>query len=206
MAHGDEHRGGAPGRGVAGAIEQTKVTNDAVAYIRSLAEATGRNADWAEQAVRESVSISAEEAVRINVADRPRALERSVAAGARRRDADGGRRTNRDAGRQHETPQDPTTCSMSWGPAPAAQPVRPRPGVPVLLPGLILIVVELLHPGISGARVARHDPPGDERLISFGLLPVRLGGVVLLIASAVFFLLEFKHPPWVSGLSPPWAA
>src|SRR5206468_7736910 len=55
--------------GVSGAIEQDKVTNDAAAYIRSLAEQWGRNADWAEDAVRNSVSISAEEAVRIHVAD-----------------------------------------------------------------------------------------------------------------------------------------
>jgi membrane-bound serine protease (ClpP class) len=40
-----------------------KVTNDAVARIRSLAEAQERNADWAESAVREAASISAREAV-----------------------------------------------------------------------------------------------------------------------------------------------
>ena len=40
-----------------------KVTNDAVAYIRGLAQARGRNADWAEQAVRSSVNITAQEAL-----------------------------------------------------------------------------------------------------------------------------------------------
>jgi membrane-bound serine protease (ClpP class) len=35
-----------------------KITNDAVAYIRSIAEKNGRNADWAEEAVRKSVSIT----------------------------------------------------------------------------------------------------------------------------------------------------
>jgi membrane-bound serine protease (ClpP class) len=55
-----------------GDIEGTlgrKVTNDAVAYIRSIAELRGRNADWAEQAVREAVAVSASEAVSLDVVD-----------------------------------------------------------------------------------------------------------------------------------------
>jgi membrane-bound serine protease (ClpP class) len=46
-----------------------KVTNDAVALIRGLAERRGRNADWAERAVRESVNVSAEEALQLKVVD-----------------------------------------------------------------------------------------------------------------------------------------
>jgi membrane-bound serine protease (ClpP class) len=46
-----------------------KVTNDAVAYIRGLAEMRGRNADWAEKAVREAVSLSAEQAAKLKVID-----------------------------------------------------------------------------------------------------------------------------------------
>jgi len=46
-----------------------KVTNDSVAFIRNLAEQRGHNADWAEKAVRESVSIQAEEAVKLKVVD-----------------------------------------------------------------------------------------------------------------------------------------
>lgn len=48
---------------------QRKVVNDAVAKIRSLAERRGRNADWAEQAVREAVNITAEQAAALNVVD-----------------------------------------------------------------------------------------------------------------------------------------
>ena len=46
-----------------------KVVNDAAAYIRSLAELRNRNSQWAELAVVKSVSISAEEAKRLNVID-----------------------------------------------------------------------------------------------------------------------------------------
>ena len=46
-----------------------KVTNDAAADIRGIAKHRGRNEEWAEQAVRESVSITGDEAVELNVVD-----------------------------------------------------------------------------------------------------------------------------------------
>lgn len=46
-----------------------KVLNDAVAYIRGLAEMRGRNADWAEQAVREGVNLGSTEALELKVID-----------------------------------------------------------------------------------------------------------------------------------------
>lgn len=51
-----------------GALER-KMVNDAVAYIKSLANRHGRNAEWAEQAVREAVSLTAEEALEAGVID-----------------------------------------------------------------------------------------------------------------------------------------
>ncbi|MGH8666530.1 MAG: NfeD family protein, partial [Burkholderiales bacterium] len=48
---------------------RAKQVNDAAAYLRGLAQMRGRNAEWAERAVRESVSLSAEEAVREDVVD-----------------------------------------------------------------------------------------------------------------------------------------
>ncbi len=46
-----------------------KALNDAIAYIRGLAQMRGRNVEWAEKAVREAASLPAEEAVKQNVAD-----------------------------------------------------------------------------------------------------------------------------------------
>lgn len=47
----------------------TKVMNDAVAFIRSIAELRGRNADWAEDAVRNAVAINSSDAVSMHVVD-----------------------------------------------------------------------------------------------------------------------------------------
>jgi membrane-bound serine protease (ClpP class) len=46
-----------------------KIENDAAAFIRSVAIERGRNADWAEKAVRQAVSITEREAVRLKVVD-----------------------------------------------------------------------------------------------------------------------------------------
>ncbi|MDP2784689.1 MAG: nodulation protein NfeD [Sulfurimicrobium sp.] len=46
-----------------------KQVSDAAAYIRSLAQLRGRNAEWAEQAVREAVSLPAEDALKLKVVD-----------------------------------------------------------------------------------------------------------------------------------------
>ncbi len=50
-------------------VMEEKVTNWAVAYIRSIAEKRGRNADWAEQAVRRSISCTEKEALKQGVID-----------------------------------------------------------------------------------------------------------------------------------------
>jgi membrane-bound serine protease (ClpP class) len=55
-----------------GKIDKTmaeKVTNDASAYIKSLAESRGRNAQWAEEAVRKSVSVTESQALKLHIVD-----------------------------------------------------------------------------------------------------------------------------------------
>jgi membrane-bound serine protease (ClpP class) len=48
---------------------KNKVTNDAIAYIRGLADSRGRNADWAEKAVRDGADVPAKDALDLNVID-----------------------------------------------------------------------------------------------------------------------------------------
>jgi membrane-bound serine protease (ClpP class) len=56
------------GSDIEGALGR-KVMNDSVSYIRGIAQLRGRNADWAEQAVRDAVSVNQDEAVSLNVVD-----------------------------------------------------------------------------------------------------------------------------------------
>lgn len=64
---------GAPGGDASAAAQQSKMerkqVNDAAAYLRGLAQMRGRNVDWAERAVREAVSLPADEALREHVVD-----------------------------------------------------------------------------------------------------------------------------------------
>ncbi|MFP5403318.1 MAG: NfeD family protein [Gammaproteobacteria bacterium] len=58
-----------PAKPPAGDAKTRKVVHDAAAYIRGLAELRGRNAEWAERAVREAVSLPADEALALKVID-----------------------------------------------------------------------------------------------------------------------------------------
>jgi len=185
--------------GVAGAIEQQKVTNDAAAYIQTLADLRGRNAEWARKAVIDSVSIPAQEALRIDVIDVIAPSEQALLD-----QIDG--RTVQVAGSQTVTLHTAGATIEIRNPGLGAQILHtlltPDFAFIFFYLGLGLIIVELLHPGLS--------VPGILGLLSlvaafvtFGLLPVQLIGVALLLASALFFLLELKHPglgvPTVGG-------
>jgi membrane-bound serine protease (ClpP class) len=185
--------------GVAGAVEQDKVTNDAAAFIASLAHDTGRNEDWARRAVTESVALPAEQAVGQHVADHLEATPEAFL-----NDVDGASATTA-AGTVtvHTAGADLQRQDPGVGVALLHGLIDPNLAFVFFYVGLVLIVIELLHPGISVPGVA-----GTLLLVSsvvaFGILPVRLGGLVLLAASVVLFLAELKHPglglPLAGGL------
>src|SRR5271157_2558496 len=57
------------GMGASDKTMMKKVENDAVAYVRGIADKRGRNADWVEKSVRKSESVTAEEALKLKVID-----------------------------------------------------------------------------------------------------------------------------------------
>lgn len=64
-----DEQAGRPDKPLKGTAMERKMINDAAAYIRGLALRHGRNAEWAERAVREAVNLTAEDALEINVID-----------------------------------------------------------------------------------------------------------------------------------------
>ena len=193
--------------GVSGAIEIKKVTNDAAAYIRSLAQQWGRNADAAEQAVREATSWSAEDAVRIRLVDTIASSEGTllnIVGGC------AAPSTPIVTGLLAKSGPVSGLCGaaiddrrMGFGASLLHSLITPDFAFIFFYAGIILIIVEFLHPGISVPGIV-----GSLFLIfsfvSIGMLPVRLSGVILLVLSALCFLVELKHPglglPLIGGL------
>ena len=180
--------------GLSGAIELSKAENDAAAYIRSLAELHGRNADWAERAVRESVSATAQEALDLGVVDLvaddvPALLaavdDRSVTV------ADGREVVLRTTGLTVEA------RSLGWIASVLHTLLDPNLTFLFFYAGIALIALELFVPGgvlgVTGGILLALS------VIALGMLPVDLLGVVLLLASVAFFLLELKLPGTAVG-------
>ena len=176
--------------GLSGAIGSDKAVNDAAAYIRSLAETYGRNADMAESFVRSAESITAETALSADVIDAIAPTAEALLV-----DIDG---------RQVRLGDGTTTTLATQGWVLEDQPMGgfigflhslldPNLAFIFFWVGLALIVLELLVPGhvFSGTI-------GTILLIlsvvSFGLLPVQLVGIALLIGAVVLMIVELNAP------------
>jgi membrane-bound serine protease (ClpP class) len=175
--------------GVSGAIEQQKVKSDAAAFIRSLAQQKGRNADWAASAVTEAVSASAKEALRLHAIDLVAVDQAHLLA-------------RLDGQTVTKNGQTLTLGTRGASIEERSMPIASNLLHHLLTPdlaflffylGIGLLIAELLHPGLSIPGVL-----GVLSLLAagsaFGMLPVQLIGIVLLVASAGFLLLELKHP------------
>jgi membrane-bound serine protease (ClpP class) len=160
-----------------------KVVNDAVASIRSLAEEHDRNADWAEDAVRDAANVSAREALELDVVD---VVAPSLPALLEEID---GRRTVPKGLVVQTAGATVETVEMSLWTRILDTIIDPNIIVLLMSLGLLGITVEILNPGLIF--------PGTVGAISlvvglFGLqvLPISWAGVLLLLLAAAFFAAE----------------
>ena len=176
--------------GIGGVTLARKIEQDAAATIRGLAEQRGRNAELASRFVTESKSITAQEALDGNIIDLIASSERELltrADGMSVQVADGATVTVHTAGAAIQN------VDMTPGVGFLHNLFDPNLAFIFFWLGLALIVLELIVPGhvFSGTI-------GTILLLisiaSFGLLPVRLIGIALLVASVVFFVVELKVP------------
>jgi membrane-bound serine protease (ClpP class) len=167
-----------------------KILNDAVARIRGLADLHGRNADWCEKAVRDSVNIGSSEAVSLHVAD----LEaHDLAALLKQID-----------GRTAHRPHGSDVTFKTAGAEVVDIPMSPlqfllhaliNPDVAYLLMlvaiyGLIAEVTTpgAVFPGVIGVISAL------LALVSLTSLPINIAGALLILFAFVLFVVDIKAP------------
>ena len=166
---------------------EEKVVNDAAAYIRSIAESRGRNADWAEQAVRESVSITEAEALEMNVIDLTASTLDDLLSQLNGRTVtliDGSTVTLNTAGAVvNET-------EMNWIQDFLYAISDPTIAYILLSIGSLGIMAEIFNPGLIFPGII-----GAISLLlafySLGTLPVNWTGVLLIILAFGLFIAEF---------------
>jgi membrane-bound serine protease (ClpP class) len=162
-----------------------KVENDTAAFARSIAKARGRNADWAEKAVRQSVSATAGEALKLKVIDLVAPDLRTVL-----READG-RVVEVKSGKRTLHTRDATIepLDMTLRQKTLAFLSDPNVVAILMLIGTLGIALEFYHPGsiIPGAVGAFCLLLA---FLSMRIIPVNVGAVVLLIAGVGLLVAE----------------
>jgi membrane-bound serine protease (ClpP class) len=164
-----------------------KIENDAAAFVRTLAIERGRNADWAEKAVRESVSITEREAVKLKVVDFVADSIPDLLAKA--------------DGRTVKTAKGPVTLATRNAVVTAIEigfrdrflNVITDPNVAYILMmlGMLGLFFELSNPGVILPGVI-----GGISLIlaffAFQSLPINFAGLLLILFAIVLFIAEIK--------------
>ena len=182
-------------------VMDEKATSDAAALVRSVATTRGRNAEWAERAVRENLSVTADEALEQNVID---LIAEDLDDLLRQLD-----------GREVPTSSGPVVLRTEGAPV-ERRPMNvverfmhiisdPNIAYLLLASGSLLLIAELADPGLS--------LPGIASVVCFilafmalGSLPVNWAGVVLLGVAVIFFvvglLTDTEAIVTVAGLVP----
>jgi membrane-bound serine protease (ClpP class) len=167
-----------------------KVTNDAAAQIRALAELRGRNAEWAESAVRDAASVNAQEAEDLGVVDLvARDLDELLAAiDGQEVELDSGQQVRLETEDAERAFNDMTFLERLLD-------MLADPNIALLLLslGTLAIFVEILNPGVIFPGVF-----GVIALIlgffALSVMPFNWAGVALIIFAFILFGLELFVP------------
>jgi membrane-bound serine protease (ClpP class) len=187
-AHPVDIGGGAPGgEKDSSGIMTHKVTNDAAAFARTLAERNHKNIDWAERAVRESISATESEALKLNVVDLIASTRDSLLIQLQGRvvTVEGRSDTLNTAGAEiRETPLSLRLRILDTI-------ADPNFAYIFLLLGVYGLFFELYNPGLILPGVV-----GGLSLIlacySLQLLPMNWAGLLLILLGILLFALEIK--------------
>ncbi|MGD0915195.1 MAG: nodulation protein NfeD [Thermodesulfobacteriota bacterium] len=164
-----------------------KVLNDAVSYIKTIAKTRGRNVDWAEKAVRKSVSITEEEALKLNVIDllSPDLQDLLTKVNGRVVKFDGMTRTLLTQGLK------PRSIQMSWRYKLLDIISNPSIAYILLMLGIYGIFFELSSPGAILPGVVG----GIFLILAFyalQMLPINYAGLALIFFGIILFIAEIK--------------
>lgn len=164
-----------------------KVTNDAAAFIRTISEKRRRNVQWAEDAVRKSVSITETEAVANHIIDFVARDRRALL------DSLDGRTVDIDGRKERLETQGAAIVEQPMGWQHRLLNLLSDPNVSYILfmIGLYGLFFELyspgaIFPGVAGAIAI------ILALYSFNTMPVNYAGLALIIVGIVLFILEIK--------------
>jgi membrane-bound serine protease (ClpP class) len=164
-----------------------KVENDAAAYAESIATKRNRNKEWAIKAVRESVSITENEALEIKVIDLVAANVNDLLAQI------DGREVKTEAGVKTLNTKDSTVNYIEMGLREKVLNTLSNPNIAYILflVGLLGLYFELSNPGAIFPGIL-----GGICLIlaffAFQTLPINYAGILLIILAVILFILEIK--------------
>jgi len=168
-------------------IMAAKILNDTVAFIRSVAERNGRNADWAERAVRESVTATEREALELNIIDvvAENTAELLEKLDGRKKKISGEERTLVLSG--VEVVERPMGLRFKV----LAAIADPNIAYMLMMLGVYGIFFEIANPGVILPGVL-----GAIAIVlaffSFQVIPINYAGFLLILLAVVLFILEVK--------------
>jgi len=177
--------GGGDVEQAAGKDMAKKVENDTAAFARSIAKLRGRNQEWAEKAVRESISATADEALRLHVIDLTAPDLPALLAAADGRVLEiGGKKVAFRGRAARLTPLEPTVRQRTLGFL-----ADPNVAALLMLVGTLGLALELYHPGSLVPGVV-----GGVCLflgfVATRVVPVNAGAVILIIGGVALLVTE----------------